>query len=138
MVSLISTSAPYRFAMGASRLYRPGLSFTRALMMMSPHVIHAGPYLSCPTSYRCAVKLEILSTFISCQNYNLCSRFRGRSEVFTEAGPREVVYLEEGVPCRGGRGALPSLPWWWGRSMHLVSYHLPSRRGVLGTHALPA
>jgi hypothetical protein len=47
------------------------LSFNHALVMMSACFIRAGPYLSCPTSCNCAVKLEILSTFISCQNYDI-------------------------------------------------------------------
>jgi hypothetical protein len=139
MVTLISTSAPYRYAMGASWLYRPGLFSTRVHVMMFAQVTRAGPYLSCPTSYRCAVKLEILSTFISCQIYDLWSRIRGRSEVFIEAGPRWVVCLGEGGALWGGRGGLcPAFPGGGGAPRIWSPYQLPSwkRQGTLHMHLL--
>jgi hypothetical protein len=37
-----------------------------------------------------------------------------------------------GCPVEGGRGALPSLPWWKEGSVLLVPYHLPLWRGVIG------
>ncbi len=55
----------------------------------------------------------MLLVVILCQKCDLWSRFGGRSEVFTEAGPRWVVSFGGGVcPVEGGCSSLPSLPWW--------------------------
>ncbi len=53
----------------------------------------------------------MLLTVILCQKCDLWSRFGGRSEVFTEAGPRWVVSLGEGYALwRGVVGLCPACP----------------------------
>ncbi len=96
----------------------------------------AGLQLSCQRS---AVKLEILSTFILCQNYDLWSRFGGQSEVSTEAGPRWVVYLGEGEALwRGVGGHCPSCPGGGGGLCTQSLITCLSWEGLQGTHALPS
>ncbi len=90
----------YWSALDMSWLYRPGLYSTCALMRIGARMMCAGLYISCLTWNRCVVKLEMVSTSILGQNYDLWPQIRGRSEVSSEAA-LPYTFCEE----KGGRGA---------------------------------